>query len=235
MKNPPPNNPQPAPNNRAYWLAAAVCALAWFAFWLSAFRLSPEPAPEPTFRPGVAVCPATDPTLNTLQAPTLFALPSEQGFSGTFPANQVNVRLSLEQPSQSETYLSRQPISTPTPDQNQLFENIPRFESELPAPGGTRTTVIRNPEKVAFFFSPELAPRATETKPPIEIESLSEGSVRIRLTVRSDGTVAHAFFETPTKQPALLSAVRKLRFAPTPKETSGWLNIRFTPAKTPKP
>ncbi len=225
----------PATSNRAYWLAAAVCALAWFAFWLSAFR--PIPEPEPRFEsPWIAaVCPATDPTLKTLQAPTLFALPSEQGFSGTFPENQVNVRLSLEQPRQPETYLSRQPLAAPTPDQTQLIESIPRSESELPAPGGNRTTVIRNPETIAFFFSPELASRATEIETPTKIETHADASVRIRLTVRPNGTVAHAFFESPMEQSALLSAIRKLRFTPAPEETSGWLDIRFTEAKNPKP
>ena len=208
---------------------AIACSVAWFAFWLLAFRPIPEPAPQPKIRPAVAICPVTDPTLNTLQAPTLFALPSEQGFSGTFPADRVNVDLSLERPHQPETYLSHQPAATPAPDQTQLIESIPRSESELPAPGGNRTTVIRNPEKIAFFFSPELAPRATGIETPAEIEILPDASVRIHLTVRPDGTVALAFFESPMEQPALLSAIRKLRFTPAPKETSGWLNIRFTP------
>ncbi len=234
LNTPPPNNQQPTTSNRVYWLAA-VCSVAWFAFWLSAFRPVPEPAPQPKFRLPAAICPATDPALNTLQSPTLFALPSEQGFSGTFPADQVNVRLSLEQPRRSETYLSRQPTSTPTPDQTQLFENIPRSESELPAPGGNRTPVLRNPKPIAFFFSPELASRATGIKPPVEIESPSAASVRIHLTVRPDGTVAHAFFERPAEQAVLLISVRKLRFTPAPKETSGWLDIRFTLAKNPKP
>ncbi len=229
MNTPPSSNQQPATSNRAYWLVAAVCSLAWFTFWLSAFRPIPEPEPRLESHLVAAICPATDPALQTLQAPTLFALPSEQGFSGTFPEKQVNVRLSLERPRQSETYLSRQPVAAPAPDQTQLIESIPHSESELPAPGGNRTTVIRTPEKIVFFFSPELAPRATGIKPPAEIESLSDASVRIRLTVRPDGTVAHAFFETPMEQPALLSAIRKLRFTPTPEETSGWLDIRFTP------
>ncbi len=206
-----------------------MCSLAWFAFWLSAFRPIPEPEPRLEFPLAAAVCPATDQTLKTLQAPTLFALPSEQGFSGTFPEKQVNVRLSLEQPQQPGTYLSRQPAASPAPDQTQLIESIPRSESELPAPGRNCTTVIRNPETIAFFFSPELAPRATGIEPPPEIESPSAASVRIRLTVRPDGTVAHAFFETPMEHPALLISVRKLRFTPAPEKTSGWLNIRFTP------
>jgi len=221
-------------SKRVYWLAAA-CSLAWFIFWLSAFRPIPELALQQESRPSAAVCSATDPILNTLQAPTLFALPSEQGFSGTFPEDQVHVDLSLERPHQPETYLSRQPVATPAPDQTLLIKSIPHSESELPAPGGNRTTVMRNPEAIAFFFSPELASRATEIEPSAKIEPLFATSVRIHLTVRPDGTVAHAFFESPTKQPALLSAIRKLRFTPTPKETSGWLDIRFTPAKNPKP
>ena len=214
-------------SNRAYWLAA-VCSLAWFALWLSAFRPIPEPAPEPMPRPAVAICSATDETLSRLRAPTLFALPSKEGFSGTFPEKRVNVRLSPERLRQPETYLARQP-GTAAPDQTTLIERIPFPQSELPAPGATPTAVIRRPETIVFFFSPELASRATEIKPPSEIESLPDASVRIHLTVRPDGTVAHAFFETPMEQATLLSAVRKLRFTPAPEKTGGWLDIRFTP------
>lgn len=226
----PPSNQQPATSNRAYWLASAF-SVAWFALWLSAFRPFPEPEFQPEPRPVAAVCPAADEALSRLRAPTLFALPSKEGFSGTFPEKQVNVRPSLERPHQPETYLTRQPAAAPAPDQTKLIESIPLPQNELPAPGATPTEVIRNPEKIVFFFSPGLQPRAADIEVPAEIETLPEASVRIHLTVRPDGTVEHAFFETPTKQPALLSAVRKLHFSPTPKTTDGWLDIRFTPPK----
>ena len=210
-------------------MVAIVCALAWFALWLLAFRPVPEPAHTPEPRLAAAVFSATDETLSPFRAPTLFALPSEQGFSGTFPEDRIDIRPSLEQPRQMETYLPRQPTDTPAPNPTQLTENIPLPESELPTPGATRTTVIRHPEKIAFFFSPELASRAAEIEPPAEITALPSASIRIRLAVRPVGSVAHAFFETPTEHPPLLSAIRKLRFTPTPEKTEGWLDIRFTP------
>ena len=219
----------PATCNRACWLAL-LCSVAWFALWLAAFRPIPESAAAPKPRPSITVVPANDDPLSRLRAPTFFALPSKEGFSGTFPEKRVNVHLSFEQPRQPEPYLTRQP-SAATPDQTKLIGRIPLPQSELPVPSATPTAVIRNPEKIAFFFSPELQPRATGIEPPAEIESLPEASVRIHLTVRSDGTVAHAFFETPTEQPALLGAVRTLRFNPAPEKTAGWLDIRFSPAK----
>lgn len=209
---------------------AFACSVAWFAFWLLPFRPIPEPVFRQESRPPAAVCPAVDETLESLQAPTLFALPSEEGFSGTFPEKRINMALSVKQPHQPETYLARQTTAASAPDQTKLIERIPLPQSELPVPGATPTAVVRQPEKIAFFFSPELAARAAEIEPPTDIESLPGSSVRIRLTVRPDGSVAHAFFETPVEQPALLGSVRKLRFAPAPEETAGWLDIRFTPA-----
>ena len=210
-------------------IIAIVCSLAWFALWLSAFRPVPEPSVSPEPRLVATVFPATDKTLNPFRAPTLFALPSEQGFSGTFPEERINVHLSLERPLQPETYLPRQPVDTPSPNPTQLTESIPLPESELPMPGATRTTVIRQPEKISLFFSPELASRATEIKIPAEINTLPDSSIRIRLSVRPDGGIAHAFFENPTEQPSLLRAIRNLRFTPTSEKTEGWLDIRFTP------
>ena len=207
--------------------AAILCALAWFALWLTAFRPIPEPAVETPRRTAAAVCPATD---DPLRAPSLFALPAKEGFSGTFPEKQVYVEIDLERPRQPETYLSRQPTASAAPDQTELIESIPLPHSDLPLPEGTRTKVIRRPGPIALFFSPELQPRA-QTTSLAGVEPLPVASVRIHLTVRPDGTVAHAFFETPMEQPALLSAVRKLRFRPASVQTDGWLDIRFTPPK----
>ncbi|MBI9019988.1 MAG: hypothetical protein JEZ10_01865 [Verrucomicrobia bacterium] len=209
---------------------ALVCALAWFALWLTAFRPMPERPAKSKPRPAAAFCPSADRTLHALQAPTLFALPSEEGFSGIFPERRVNVNLSLELPRQPETYLSRQPGAAPAPDQTQLIERIPLPQNKLPAPGAGRTTVLRQPEPIALFFSPELQPRATEIKSLSGVETLSVASVRIRLTVRPDGNVAHAFFEDPMENAALLSAIRRLRFNPAPEESTGWLDIRFSPS-----
>ena len=220
-----PNARQPDPSNRAFWLAF-VCTLAWFALWLSAFRPVLELPVEPARYPTAAFCPAAN---EPLQSPTLFALPSEQGFSGVFPARSVNVTLSLERPPQPQTYLARQPTAAPAPDQTQLIESIPLPQNKLLAPGATRTVVIRQPEPIILFFSPNLQPRVNETTFPNEIKSLPAASVRIHLNVRPDGSIAHAFFESPVDSSTLLSAVRKLRFTPTDEETAGWLDIRYTP------
>lgn len=209
---------------------AFLCSLAWFALWLSAFQPALEPPFQPVHLPPVALHPRPEGVLRTLQSPTLFARPSAEGFSGTFPENRVDLSLSLERPHQPETYLDRRPAAAPAPDRTQLMiETIPLPQSDLPAPGAPRTAVERRPERIELFFSAELQTRASETGPLKEIEDLSTASLRIHLTVRPDGTVAHAFFDTPAEQPALLSAIRRIRFTPEAEETSGWLDIRFTP------
>jgi hypothetical protein len=221
-------------------MVALVCSLVWFALWLSAFRPVEERPYVPSFSPPVALCPTPGNALHLLQAPTLFALPSEQGFSGIFPERHIDVPLSLEQPRQPKTYLSRQPTAAAPPDQAKLIERIPLLQSTLPVPGEQRTIATRHPDRITLFFSPELQPRATETGTLNEIEDLPVASIRIHLTVQPNGKVAHAFFATPIEQPALLRAVRTLRFSPASEKTDGWLDIRFTPepnpkSKTPKP
>ncbi len=209
--------------------AALLCSFAWFALWLTAFRPGPETPIEPKPRPAVSIRPAIGKSQSPLQSPTLFALPSEKGFSGSFPEGQVDIDLSLEQPRQPEIYLPRQTAAAPAPDQTELIERISLPQNKLPAPGAAQTAVIRKPEPVTLFFSPELQPRAAETKIPANLEAPPVASARIHLTVRPDGTVAHAFFETPMEHPALLGAIRRLRFAPAPETTSGRLDIRFNP------
>ena len=215
-------------------MVALVCALLWFAFWLSAFRPVEERPYAPSFSPPAALCLATDTALHLLQAPTLFALPSVQGFSGIFPERHIDVPISLEQPRQPKTYLSRQPTASAPPDQAKLIERIPLLQSTLPVPGEQRTIATRHPDRIALFFSPELQPRANETGTLNEIADLPVASIRIHLTVQPNGKVAHAFFETPIEQSALLRAVRALRFSPASEKTEGWLDIRFTPEPNPK-
>ena len=222
-----------SPSNRAYGLAA-ICALIWFAFWLSAFHPISAPATPPKPPPAITLCRTPNPTLKPLLTPTLFALPSTKGFSGTFPENTIHTPRSIENQHPSKTYLSRQPPASPVTDQINLIESIVLPESELPAPGAKQTTLTRQPEKIAFFFSPELQPRATQIEPATQLDPLPNSSLRIQLTVRSDGTVEHAFFETPTEHPALLQTIRRLRFTPAANKTVGWLDIRFTPQGNPK-
>lgn len=227
MNTTPPINPPATTSKRAYWLAS-VCALAWFALWLTAFR----PAPTSLFQPESPPRLILHPDINgsfALQNPTRFARPSQEGFSGTFPPERIPLRLALRQPHPPETYLSRPSAIAPAQNQPESIEAIPLPQSELPAPGAARTTLVRHPGRIELFFSPELQSRADCAEPFKEIEALSLVTLRIHLTVRPDGTVAHALFETPAEPPALLSAIRKIRFSPSPETTVGWLDIRFTP------
>jgi len=217
----------PPPGNRICWLAA-LCAIAWFALWLLAFHPVSGPAFCSPTRPAVAISPSPGAMLRSVQSPTLFAFPSKQGFSGTFPENRVSTHPMIERSRPPETYLSRRLVPAPAPDQTKLIEQVSLPQSELPAPGATQTEVVRRPGRMTLFCSPELLPRANGIELPGDLEILSSTSIRIHLTVRPDGRVAHAFFESPARQPALLNAVRKLRFSPAAEKTEGRLDIRFT-------
>jgi len=207
--------------------AAILCALLWFAFWLIAFHPRPIRKITATVYPAAIFLPAGAEDIREIRSPTLFALPSEQGFSGTFPESHVNLKLSLDQPDQPKFYLPREPADRTPPTQISLLETVPPLQSQLPAPGATHTGSAPRPERIALFFSPSLQVRMPD---PVELDlsGTLPPSVRIHLTIRPNGTVEQALFETPVENSTLAGAVRKLRFAPAAEQTSGWLDIRFT-------
>jgi len=233
MKDLHPAPPSFLKRNWTYGLTG-ICSLLWFVFWLTAFHPMEQPAALSPSRPAISLDPKTDEPLRTLQNPTFFALPSKEGFSGIFPENHVNISLTLERPKHPKMVLARQPGTAPVPDQTQLIKSVPLPSSQLSVPHQYRTIPMRQPDRIALFFSPNLPPCINSTESLQEIKPLSPSSTHIDLTVRPNGTVAHAFFETPTDQPALRSRVYQLRFSPVPKEIHGWLDIRFTPPPVEK-
>lgn len=211
--------------------AALLCAILWFAFWLTAFTIQPLIKTIPQRHPTATYLPAGAENTRELLAPTLFALPSAQGFSGVFPETRVHMDLSLNQPEQApqpEFYLQYEPTPRTEPDQVSLIETAPIPRAALPAPGTDPIQTAPRPGRIALFLSPELQPRTTE---PMHLSISGElpSSVRVSLSVQPDGTVDQAFFETPIENAALAGAIRKLQFKPSATRTDGWLEIRFTP------
>ena len=223
--------------------AATVCALLWFAVWLIPFRPTPRREILPPLRPVVRFWPAGAETIREIRSPSLFALPSEQGFSGNFPEARINLLVpsagdrigsaiksrikSPDRPAQNEFYLLRDPISRTQPDPISLLETIPRLTTDLPLPNVRPASIIPQPARIALFLSPELQARS-EKPPQLTVPGELPASVRIHLSIRPDGTVDQALFEDPVQNDALAGAIRQLRFKPAAVRTEGWLELRFT-------
>jgi hypothetical protein len=209
--------------------AALLGAAGWYLFWLTAFRPAPAQRVDSAELPAAARLSEWDRSLYRLQDPTLFALPSGDGFSGEFIKNRIGIRLSLEKPEHPARYLERPRAPAPAITERLLPAERRGSPAVLPAPGAA-APAARPPRKgTLLFFSPELQSRAAAIGPetlPVEGPS---ATVQVHLTVRPDGTVAHAFFETPVTNTALIPAVRSLRFAPDEKTSAGRLNILFAP------
>jgi len=206
--------------------AALLCAAGWFALWLFAFQPAPLRPETSAPHPEVTRLVTDDETLRKLKTPTLFALPSDAGFSGRFLENQVTRALTLEKTNSPVRYLPPGPAASPGVDRRLLMTATALPESELPALGAAPRTAIRPAAGTQLFLSPELQARAGDI--PLHLAADGpDGTVRVNLSVRADGTVEYAFFETPVTNAALLNAVRKLPFKPAGKKTEGWMDIRF--------
>ena len=207
---------------------AILCAAGWFALWMFAFRPAPFRQAMSTVHPEVSRLVPDDETLRKLKTPTLFALPSDTGFSGRFVEDQVNLRLTLEKPAAPVRYLPKDNRAAPDINSALLSAETSLPQGALPAPGTVPRPAIRPAAGTQLFLSPELKPRACDAlQINIEASGLPE-IVRVNLAVRSDGTVEQAFFDTPVTNAALLGAVRQLQFKPSKEKTEGWIDIRFT-------
>lgn len=206
---------------------ALCCATAWLAFWLLAFRPAPPGPVITASHPEFTRLIADNATLDKLKAPTLFALPSTEGFSGPFLENRIDLHLTLEKTNSPARYLSPEKAATPGVDRSQLMEETALLHGDLPAPGAAPRTAIQHAVETQLFLSPELKPRAGDMPQLSAASSGMSGTLRVKLTVRADGTVEYVFFETPVTNAALLSAVRQLRFKPATERTESWIDIRF--------
>ena len=192
-----------------------------------AFQPAPLRPPIPSVHPEATRLVTDDETMRKLKAPTLFALPSGEGFSGQFLENRVDLHLTLEKPSSPVRFLAQENIAAPGVNQALLTSESAFPLGALPAPESAPRTEIRPAEGTRLFLSPELKLRAEET---LQLNIPGKGlpeTIRINLTVRPDGTVEHALFDTPATNAGLLSAVRQLRFKPAAEKTEGWIDIRF--------
>lgn len=206
---------------------ALFCATAWLAFWLFAFRPAPPGPARTVSHPEFTRLIADNATLDKLKTPTLFALPSTEGFSGPFLENRIDLHLTLEKTNSPARYLSPEKVATSSIDRSQLMEETALPQGVLPAPGTAPRTAILPAVETQLFLSPELKPRAGDTPKLSGASAGMSGTLRVNLTIRADGTVEYVFFETPVTNTALLSAIRQLRFKPAAERTESWIDIRF--------
>jgi hypothetical protein len=205
---------------------ATLLAILWFAIWLSLFEPIGVTRAEPSIAPTTTYLPVIDEPFRTLRSPMLFALPSQYGFSGTFPARYATAEISLEAPQQKEFVLAREAVRTPPPSTRTL-DPVPLLEEALTRPAiGPKPPTLPQPEQTAFYFSKELQQRLVEN-PSLDIPGALPDSVKASVTVLPNGKVGQLFFDTPLENPALAGALRKLKFRPADGYTSGQLEIRF--------
>lgn len=212
-------------------IAALLCAAGWYAFWFFTGQPAAPAVVKPSPVPVVSYLPGGSEAVRAVLSPTLFALPSDQGFSRGFPENRIDLRLTLEKPQQPARFLPRRPAAAPAVDAARLLAGMGLPPGRLPIPEALPAVQLpRTTERVQLFLSPELKVRAG-TAPQLDLSSTNlPGQIRANLNVRTDGTVSRVLFDTPLESPALLRALLRLRFTPSEKETDGWLDIRFTPA-----
>jgi hypothetical protein len=215
---------------------ALLCAGGWFALWLLAFRppLPSSPPPE-VARPEFTRLIADEQTLDKLKTPTLFALPSAEGFSGQFIDDRIHLPPSTGTTPRPERYLPPATAAAPGVDLTLLTAETALTQSALPLPGTALrpTAPMAAAPRPQLFLSPELVARgpapawpAAWTGPVL--------SVRAEITVRPDGSVAAVLLNEPSAEPLLLPALlRQLRFSPAERETTGWIDVRLMPETTP--
>ena len=206
---------------------ALICATGWFSACLLAFHPAPIQPIHRITHPEFTRLIADNATLNKLKAPTLFALPSAEGFSGSFFQDHIALRPLTIPTNNPACYLQPGRTATPGIDLSLLTSETLLPQSPLPIPGATPRPVIRLPKKTQLFFAPELAKRAPVRHELDMSPDGLPGTLRVQLSVRPDGAVESAFFETPVSNSVLQRTVRQLQFQPSDQTTAGWMDIRF--------
>lgn len=206
------------------FVGALFCATAWFAVWLTAFKPLPAQRAEAADLPVLALRPAAE---TDISRPTLFALPAEQGFSGTFPESYVYKELELRHPQQPDIYLPRGAEAKPARPQIRFTEPVSLPQAgELTVPDSAQNPAAQQPGTY-LFFSPGLQSRTNETI-QLSLSGEQPFSVRVQLQVETDGTVSRCFSETPITN-TLTASLLSLCFNPAQNAVDGWIDIRFIP------
>ena len=166
-------------------------------------------------------------TLGDIRSPSRIALPSKEGFSGTFPESKVHLNLSLSRPEQPTLYLQSNPTPRFRPEQPHLREDVPLPKPPLATPTITQPLVIPQSGQTEFFFSAELESRIIR---PIQINPSGDlpRSIRAHVYVDLNGMVSQTLLDRPVENNTLAGEIRKLRFKPASSPTDGWIEIRFT-------
>lgn len=211
------------------WTAASLAAAGWFALWLTAFEPTPQkPAARPHRAP-LHLSTAPRQSDSSLLHPTLFALPSEQGFSRGFPEKEVHFRLELERPVQPAIFLDRAPKPVAPIVRSTLMNPARLPQNALPAPGAPPRSTVPPLQQHHLHPSPDLPELADPGGlPELDTEGLP-AALSLVLFLRTDGTVERVLLDTPVDRPsALLRALRSVRFAPPGRPVQGRAELRLS-------
>jgi len=207
--------------------AAVLLAILWCAGWPILLHIQPPPPPKIVSAPDVRYLPWSDDALYALLRPDRFARPSTEGFSGSFPPENIRrperreqkTELSVSRPEPSPAAESRAAV-----DAEALNAQVPRL------PPRQNTPALIAPPVPQTLFSPELAARLDQF-PELNLTELP-ARVRAYLTIEPDGIVSRILFEPAVQNTELLRALRRLRFAPADAVMHGTFDIYNPAAET---
>lgn len=209
---------------------ALLLALLWFAFWLVAFQpppVRPKRPKRPELIVSTALQRASAEEISAAQSPTLFALPSEHGFSGRFPPQRILRTLHFTPPKKREFWLEHDAVRAGDPNPAPLFQMAPTSQPQTARPIRTATSNNRA-HGLRTHLSPALRARAPQNKLHVATDALP-AYTRVRLRVAADGRVSQCFLQQPAPESPLPAAIRRLRFAPAASASDGWMEIRYSP------
>jgi len=214
------------------YAVAFFIVTGWSLFWLFAFQPAAALQSPSVNHPEVVRLIADDDTLKKLAAPTLFALPSIEGFSGRFVEDRVIAPKTVVKPANPIRYLPRAPLTSSRIDTKLLAAETLLPVQDLPLPDSTS----RNPplpERLSQIFpSPEVQARVGVFPEWLDLPGELPETLRVYVQIRPDGTVEHAFCDTPVTNAALLQAIRALAFKPSMNHSDGWIDLRFKQGET---
>lgn len=229
-----PNPRQRERGNLFRWSLAITLMIVIHGFWW--FWLSPHigesvaPAPRATtFRI------VTGDMGQRIWTPTVLALPSEIGFSGTVMTNEIGEGPSIRTPQGPVHYLEREIYESVADDGDGVWTRPPLVVRPPPPPG---VSVDRDPA-VSTTSRPGLriefdGNRFEDAGLAQEISVVAgTGSWALSAWVewKEDGRIGHAFLESSSERPPVDQAVMRIlhrwRPASSPAPGAGVLTLRF--------
>jgi len=182
--------------------------------------------------------PINETDARVIWSPLLFSQPSEMGFSRELLRENLQTRLTISRPAESECFLDPIPSSALNSPKKLLAQSQTITPLRLP-PDLTPSTPAQPPSARRVYVAPELRERLAgkivlpaalnkEVKTPWEIHA--------EISISKEGTIRHVFLDRPLKPAALNQSVIQLlhglRFKPGAEPIEGSVEI-YSPKVAP--